>query len=467
MGESMIKKRKWLVVLIAALMVCSMSMAACQGEEPAADGPAAAPPAEGGDAEAGADANTDAEAGADANAEDVVLSPEELVNHEIYKHLDDNALTGVTLPILKDRSDLNKALPVEQKKEVVVGWSEASMTSAWFAGVQKGAEQYAKEFGYDLRFYVANTFDVAQQTADIETMITTGVDILVLDAVDVQAQAVDIDKCIAAGIPVISMYPMDERVPVITAVTANYYEVSYKAGYHAAQQFDEPIEMAIIPGQIGHPISNARVCGFLGGWCYGKQVQKGVAKPYREDGMLAGYNAYLELVKSGSVNLPDFDANIVGMANGNFDDVGGMTAAEDLLTAYPNISLIFPDNDHEGSGAIKVLEQRGLLDKVKVMTGCDGDTNALTLIKDGKLGATGYNNPVAVTKAVFELIHMIYEEGYDANNMPAITPLYHEIFTQENYQDVYEPDTEYGKIFPVEFKTVDELNEETLSKSST
>jgi ribose transport system substrate-binding protein len=175
--------------------------------------------------------------------------------------------------------------------------------------------------------------------------------------------------------------------------------------------------------------------------------------------MLAGYNAFRELVKSGSVDLPDYDLKVDGMANGGFDDVGGMAAAEDLLTAHPNISLIFPDNDHEGSGAIKVLEQRGMLDQVKVITGCDADTNMLELVRDGKLTATGYNNPVAVTKAVFELIQKIYEEGYDANNMPAITPLYYQLFTQENYEDVYEQGTEYGKIFDVEFKTIDELNE--------
>jgi ribose transport system substrate-binding protein len=454
------KKRKILVILLALAMVLSLSLAACQGEAPASDGDNTAA-SDDTSTDEPSDTTEETPAGDSQDEGDSdVLSPDELVNHEIYKHLDDNALTGVSLPIANDRSGIDKALPVEQKKEIVVGWSEPAMTSAWFAGVQKGAEQYAEEYGYDLKFYVANTFDVAQQTADIETMITTGVDILVLDAVDVQAQAVDIDKCIAAGIPVISMYPMNEDVPVITAVTANYYEVSYKAGYYAAQQFDQPIEMGIIPGQIGHPISNARVCGFLGGWCYGKQVQKGTAKPYREDGMLAGYNAYLDLVKNGSVDMPDFDAKVVGMANGGFDDVGGMTAAEDLLTANPNISLIFPDNDHEGAGAIKILEQQNKLDQVKVITGCDGDTNALTLVKDGKLGATGYNNPVAVTKAVFELINMIYEQGYDANNLPAITPLYHEIFTQENYMDVYEPDTEYGKIFPVEFKTIDQLNEE-------
>ena len=444
------KSRKWMAVLVVLIMVFSLGLAACQGQAPAASTPP--------DTGASSSDNATTDTTATNPDADVVLTADQLVNHELYKHLDDQALTGVTLPILNDRSSINKALPVTQKSNVVVGWTEPAMASAWFAGIQEGAQTYAQQYGYDLKFYAADNWDVTQQTTDIENMITMGIDVLVLDAADIQAQTVDIQKCIDHGIPVISVYPMPEDVPVITAVTANYYEVSFKAGEYAAQQFDGPIEAVFIPGQVGHPIADSRTCGFMGGWCYGKQEMNGTAKPYPQDAMLDGYNYFRQLVQNGQVNMPDYDLNVVGMADGGFADQGGQDAAETLLTAHPNVSLIFPDNDHEGAGAIKVLEQRNLLDQVKVITGCDGDTSMMELVRDGKLTATGYNNPIASANAIMTLIHMIFEEGYDANNMPAITPLPYQLITADNYTDFYVPGTEWGKVLDVNFQTIDELN---------
>ena len=444
-------KRKWVALLLVIAVVISLGLGACQGTAPAQTTTPATTESGGGDTA--------------APAEDVILTPEELVNHEIYTHLGDNALMGVTLPILKDRTAQFKALPVEQKSDVHVGWSNAAMVSSWFAGVQQGAEMYAKEYGYDLTFTDAIAWDVVKQTADIENMITMGIDILVLDPVDIQAQSIDVMKCIDAGIPVIGLYPMPDDVPLVTSVTADYYEVSYQAGYNAAFLFEDAINTVLIPGQIGHPIGDCRTCGFLAGWCYGKSVQKGFAKPYREDAMLDAYNAFYELVANGHVDMTDkYYLNVLGMANGNFDDVGGQAAAEDLLTAHPDVQMLFGCNDHECAGAIKVLEQRGMLQDVKVVTGCDADMSMLELVRDGKLQSTGYNNPIAITKAVFELIHMMYEEGYDANNMPTKTPLYYELFTIDNWDSVYEAGTEYGKVFDTPIKTIDELNAEAEAK---
>ncbi|MDR0874891.1 MAG: substrate-binding domain-containing protein [Clostridiales Family XIII bacterium] len=449
-------KRSKLAMLIALVMVLSLTLAACRGTDtPApADSGSSAPAAE--PAPAGDVENPDA---------DKVLTAEELADHEIYKHLGDNALLGLTPPFLKDRSAQNKALPVEQKSDVKVGWSEAAMVSPWFAGIQQGAEQFAKQYGYDLLFTDAIAWDVTKQTSDVENLITQGIDILVIDPVDVQAQSVDIAKAIDAGIPVISLYPLPEDSPVITAVTANYFEVSYAAGFNAAQIFEDPISSVFIPGQVGHPIADSRTCGFLAGWCYGKQVQAGTAKPYREDGLLAGYNAFNDLVKNGSLDITEeFGLKVLGMANGNFDDAGGQAAAEDLLTAHPDIQMLFADNDHQCAGAIKVLEQRGLLDQVEVVTGCDADMNMLELVRDGKLTSTGYNNPIAITKAVFELINMIYEQGYDANNLPTVTEFYYELYTIDNWQNVYEEGTDYGKVFDTTFRSIPELNELAAEK---
>ena len=439
------KNRKLISIMLAAVLMLCLVLSACKSEtqpSPSASAPVS---------------STEPESQPPATP-DKVMTAEELANHEIYSHLGDNALMGVTPPYLKDRSTQFKALPVQQKSDVHVGWSNAAMVSAWFAGIYQGAEMYAAQYGYKLTFTDAIAWDVAKQTADVENMITMGIDILVIDPVDIQAQSIDIAKALSAGIPVIALYTMPDDVPVITSVTADYYEVSYQAGLNAAKLWNNPIDSVFIPGQTGHPIADTRTCGFLAGWVYGKQIMDGTAKPYREDAMLIGFNAFKSLVANGKVELPDYGLNVLGMANGYFDDVGGQAAAEDLLTAHPKVQMVFGCNDHQCAGAIKVLEQRGMLQDVKVVTGCDADMDMLALVRDGKLESTGYNNPIAITKAVFELIHAIYEEGYDANNMPTKTPLYYELFTKANYMNVWEEGTEYGKVFDTKFKTIPELN---------
>ena len=443
------KISKWKAIILVIAMLMCVVLGACKSETPAPSAETSSEPAP--------PAETVSEA-APPDEKDVILSTEELVNHEIYTHIGDNALTGVFPPILSDRTAQYKALPVEQKSDVHVGWSSAAMVSAWFAGIQQGAEMYAEQYGYKLTFTDAIAWDVVKQTADVENMITMGIDILVIDPVDIQAQSVDVMKAIDAGIPVIGLYPMPDDVPLITAVTADYYEVSYQAGLNAATLFDEPINAVFIPGQTGHPIADSRTCGFMAGWVYSKQQMAGTAKPYREDAMLIAYNAFYDLVAKGSVDMPEYGLHVLGMANGNFDDVGGQAAAEDLLTAHPDVQMIFGCNDHQCAGAIKVLEQRGMLQDVKVVTGCDADMSMLALVRDGKLQSTGYNNPIAITKAVFELIHAMFEEGYDANNLPTKTPLYYELFTINNYMNVWEDGTEYGKVFDTTFLTIDEIN---------
>ena len=393
--------------------------------------------------------------------DDKILTPDELSKHEIYTHaLTDNALNGVGAPIQKDRSGIYKALDhVEQKSNVVVGWAEVAMVSDFFAGLQQGAEIYCAEYGYDLRYLVPSIpFDYTAVSASVDALISQGVDIIVLNPADYKGQIPDVERAVAAGIPVISVVPFEEDVPVITTVSPIDYNGAFLAGQFAAKLYNEPIEIVMIAGILGHAVTNPRINGMLAGWVYGKQEMRGEAKPYWEDAMLEGYQYYNELVSTGKADMSKYDAKIMGIANGEWAEVEGMTATEDLLTANPGVSLILSENDQMGAGSIKVLEQRGLTDSIRIVTPADGDTHALELVRDGKLMSTGYNNPIAIAKAVITLIHMIFEEGFDANNMPRITPMPLRLYTKDNYTEVYEAGTTYSGVLNIEYRTIDEIN---------
>ncbi len=381
--------------------------------------------------------------------------------HEVYKYLDDTAFGGVTLPVIQDRSGIEKNLPVEKKSKVTIGWACPSMGSSYFAGIKIGAEAQSKKYGYDLKFLIADNFNATKMSADIESLVTQKVDILVVDPCDTQANLIDVKRAVKAGIPVVaSGVPFDQSAPVITTVVSNNYEGGFQTAKYAAQKYTDDVKVIIIPGMLGHPVSNSRVNGWMAGWVYGKQIQAGTAKDYREDAMLEGYRYYKELVEKGKVDMSKYGAMIGGSANGGFNEVDGMAAAEDLLTANGDTTVIFAENDHMGIGAAKVLSQRGLSGKVQIYTAADGDKKALEMVRDGELATTGYNNPVVIAKRVIDLIHMMYAEGYDANNMPIITQLPVEVIDSSKAANYIVSNSEYAKELDVPFYTIEERNAE-------
>lgn len=438
MEEKKMKKQKIVALVLSLVLVASLMLLGACAPKATEEAPEEAPE----------------EATEEATEETV-----DLADHEVYTYLDDTAFGGVTAPTLADRSEIEKNLPVEQKSDVVIGWACPTMGSSYFAGIKIGAEAQAAKYGYTLKFLVAGDFDGTKMSADIESLVTQGVDILVVDPCDTQGNLIDVERAIEAGIPVLTTgVPFDQSAPVITTVVSNNYEGGFITAMYAAQYYDEPIEMILIPGILGHPVSNSRMNGFLAGWVYGKQTQNGTAKEYREDAMLEGYSYYKELVNTGKIDMSKYDAMVGGAANGGFNEVDGMTAAEDLLTANPNTSLIFAENDHMGIGASKVLEQRSLTDQIKIVCAADGDAKAIEMVRDGQLLTSGYNNPVAIAKRCIDIVNMIFEQGFDANNLPIITQLPVICITADNYMDVYEEGSDYAKELEIPVQSITEIN---------
>ena len=449
------RSRKPITIIVALAMLMTLGLFGCS----AATTEQSTAPSQAATTESVA-AETSAAAGESA-AETSSEELTDLSQHEVYKHLDDIAFGGVSLPTIPDRSGIEKNLPVEQKENLVVGWASPTQASSFFVGNRLGAEAQCEKYGYTLKLLDAGNFDSADQSGDIEDLITQGVDVLVVDPCDTQANLTDVERAVAAGIPVVaSGVAFNWQAPVITTVTNNNYESGYITGMYAATLYTDTITMCMIPGVFGHPVSDAESNGFLAGWVYQKQTMAGTAKSYREDAMLEGYNYFLELRNNGTTDMSKYGMIVAGTVNGNFMEADGMTAAEDLLTAHPETSLIWAHNDHMGMGAAKVLEERGLTDKVTIVCCSDGDYYGLEAVKEGHLKSTGYNSGLALGKNVIELIHKIFSEGYDANNMPIVSGLPLVVITSDNVDDYILEGSDYSVDLWIDFKTIDELNAE-------
>ncbi len=481
----MMKNRKLISGLLAAMLVAALVVSGCGGNSSSsASSAASSSAAEEAVTETAEAAEETTEEAAEEKAEETAEAPEaekaeeetaeaaeagttggnltgeERSKLEVYNYVEDIAFGGIPTPYLESRAGIDKALPKEgeTKSNLYLGWSTWTLSNSYFAGTQIGFEEECKKYGYTGTFLNSDG-DPTQQSADIDTLITLGVDGIIVDPQDTQTQLQDAKRAVAAGVPVIaSGVPFGADAPVITTITSSNFEGGYVTGMYVAEQYPEDLTMAYIIGMMGHPVANARANGFLCGFVYERQIQAGTALPYREEAMLEGYNLFKELEANGSVKSDEYGIDIVAVGYGSWSEMEGMTAAEDIITAHPEITHIFAENDHMGEGAYKVVKERGLEDQITISSAADGDAVGIGLVRDGHLMTTGYNNSVIISKRCVDLFHDIFEEGYDANNMPIMTALPVICVTADNWEDVYEEGSDYAKELDIPFITVDEYN---------
>jgi ribose transport system substrate-binding protein len=386
--------------------------------------------------------------------------------HEIYNLLPKPSLSGVVNPYMEDRTSINKALPKTPKdpNNIVIGWSEITLGNPWFVELVDSAKKTAEEYGYDLKVQVADS-SVEEQSRHIDSFITQGADIIVVDPTDILGVVADIKRAVDAGIPVITVGTApDNSAPVITTITSSVYSNGFEAGKYVAAQYknDEEINAAMIIGVMGNSTSESRLNGMIGGVIYERMKNKGKTMS-EEDAMLQGYKLFEEVKKSGKFDYPEAKFSVLGVGTGNWTEEGGLAAAEDLLAAHDsNLNIILADNDWMGIGALKALESINKKDDILVASASDGAREALDLIKSGDLLVTGPYNSVQLGEETINLIHKIFAKDFDANNLPFETHLEAAAITKENVDDYYDPDKSnpFFKYEPIEFKSVEKVLED-------
>lgn len=383
--------------------------------------------------------------------------------HEIYTLLPNSALSGVIDPDMADRSDIAKALPVgphEPGDKLVIGWTEITLGNPWFVAVVDTAKAKAEEYGYELDVQVADG-DPAKTSAQIDAFIAKGVDVIVLDPTDLAAAAADAQRAVDAGIPVIALGTVPDDSPLVTTVLANPYGNGFEAGRYVAQTMgaDAQITAAAILGTVGNSTSESRVNGMITGIIYERSEQLGLGLS-KEDAMLTGFNKFQELKNGGAFSYPEAKFDVKAMGVGFWTEEGGLDAAEDILTAHgATLNLILAENDFMGIGALTALENAGLKDKVLVACAADGFRVALDLVKSGEMLVTGLNAGSMTGQAAVELIHQIFDQGLDANNLPLGSYFPSAIVTKDTVDEVYDTDTTnpFFKYTVPAFKTIADL----------
>jgi ribose transport system substrate-binding protein len=249
-------------------------------------------------------------------------------------------------------SDEASADPAEGDK-TVIGFIPMTLNNEYFITMVNGAEQKAAELGVELNVQAGDQHaSAAEQLTIVENMITSGVDAICIVPSSSEGLAAALKKCKEANIPVINLdTKLAEDVLNEAGVTVPFYGTDNYAGAKSAGEY--------VKANFKAGTKTAILTGIEG--------QQNAAD--RRNGFIEGAGDAIEVVAEQS-------------ANWEVDQ--GYAATQNILTANPDIELIYCGNDGMAIGAVRAVKEANKADQIKVI-GFDGISEALNMIVSGEL----------------------------------------------------------------------------------
>ena len=239
--------------------------------------------------------------------------------------------------------------------DVKVAYIVKAKTDEFWTTMEKGAYAAAEEKGVSLEFQAPEKeTDVEKQVQMVENAIIKGFDAIVLSAADSQALIPSIVKANNANIPVILVndtIDMDELEAqgghVETYVGISQYDAAKQAGDYAKEN-----------------IADGKIC-----------YLEGIPGVAALDDRLAGFKDQVS------------DYEIVASQTAKCDRNEAFNVMQNVLSASPDVNVVWAVNAEMGQGAIQAIEQNGFSGKVSVFD-FDASSDDLAAIEDGTLTGT-------------------------------------------------------------------------------
>ena len=323
-------------------------------------------------------------------------------------------LSGVTACDTSGGGGGAAAAPSAEAKdlsEVTIGFAQRQLDAPYYSAMVNQAQAIADEKGFKLLVQNANG-DPVTQINQINTMVSQGVDLLVVNAVSPAAQKAQLAQ-VADQVPVMFIDTGIEGVG-FTAVQSDNVKIGTESGKLLAERIGsgQTVNAAILNGGPTDEIVG----------------------PDRQKGILDG-------LQQGGVTV-----NVVAEASGVYAKDKAVPATENMLAANPDIDLVIGLNDAMALGALDVLRQRGLND-VLVAASADGQKEALAEIQTGgctgQYVSTGLNSPKLATDQVMDIAEQVTTGAKQTSEFPAISYTEAAGIGCDNVGDYYDPNSTF------------------------
>src|ERR1700747_1330551 len=260
-----------------------------------------------------------------------------------------------------------------QKPLKAVAVTVGDLGNPFFVQIAHGAEAQAKKLNPAVKFTAeSSNYDVNNQTNQMDNFISSGVDLILLDAADSKGIAPAVLRAKGAGITVVAVDVAAEG-GVDATVTSNNKQAGELDGKYVADRLKGKGQVVIVNGPPVSAVTD-RVAGFVE-----------VIKQYPD------------------IKIVSQDQN----AGGSRD--GGLRVMTDLLTAFPKIDAVFSINDPQAVGCDLAAKQAGRKDFFIVSV--DGAPEVVPFLKDPNslIAATAAQDPYTMAEKAVSV-------GYDIMN---------------------------------------------------
>ena len=262
--------------------------------------------------------------------------------------------------------DQKKGTPA-QSEPVTIAFSAPGADHGWMAAITENARKQADELeGVTLELAEGVT-DSAAQADQIETLIASKPDALVVLPNEGDALTPVALKAMAAGIPVVNVdREFAEAGAYRTLITGDNYGIGYEAGEYFADELKCEGNVVEIQGIAGISVTEQRSQGFK--------------------------DAIQRECKGG--------IKIVASQPADFTPDKGLSVMENILQAEKSIDGVYTHDDDMAEGVVAAIENAGREDEM-FLTGAGGSKAAMDRIKAGGLyRATFLYNPAMSSSAI-------------------------------------------------------------------
>lgn len=244
--------------------------------------------------------------------------------------------------------------PAPEKEKLSIGATFYSLQNEFTMRMDNAGKKWAEANGVDYVGYDGN-YDAATQLSQVETMISNGVDAIILNPHDADACAACVEVAHAAGIPVIGVNTMVNS----DLLTSYVGSLDVSAGEDIMNKMIE---------HIGNTDFNIVI----------------IEGPMGQSAQLQRY----EGISNVLANNPDIDVLAIDTANWSRSEA--MTLMETWLTTYgEDIDAVIGENDEMALGARQAIVAAGL--DIPCI-GVDGIADAVTAVSTGDMIASDFQN---------------------------------------------------------------------------
>ncbi|MBV7298402.1 ribose ABC transporter substrate-binding protein RbsB [Enterovibrio paralichthyis] len=256
------------------------------------------------------------------------------------------------LSMLISAALLSSTVSVAAQAQDTMAIVVSTLNNPFFVTMKEGAENKAKELGYDL-IVLDSQNDPSKELSNVEDLTVRGVKAILINPTDSAAVSNAIRIANRSEIPVLTLDRGAQRGEVVSHIASDNVAGGEMAGKFIMEKVGEKAKVIQLEGIAGTSAARERGEGFM------------------------------NVVNGGSMEL-------LASQPADFDRTKGLNVMENMLAANPDVQAVFAQNDEMALGALRAVQASG---KNVLIVGFDGTDDGIAAVNRGKLAATIAQQP--------------------------------------------------------------------------